>query len=420
MPKQVSQLTSAKIKAAKPTNKDYSLFDGHGLYLFIPKKKESGKISKLWRFKYTFKGKACLISLGQYPQVTLLEARQRRDEAKRKIAHDINPSQERKEKKQARQLKDQREQNTFEHIAERWFKVAKHEWSSGHARTITGRLNRDILPMLGKMPIHEITTKDILETLRLVEARAAYESAHRLNTIIGQVYAFALVENIPGVLNDPSQGLSKALKRPVKQKMPAITDPETLGRLLNDIDAYAGSHVVRCALRLAPMLYVRSGELRNMKWQDIDFDNATWNLPFEDMKLTKLEKAERKGQAHYVPLSSQSISILKELQPFIGDGKFVFPGRSSSRIISENTLNHALRNLGWDKETVVIHGFRATARTLLHEVLNFSPDAIEAQLGHKVPDRLGDAYNRTKHLPERVKMMQAWSDYLDKLKNVKI
>ncbi len=417
MPKQVSQLTSAKIKAAKPKDKDYSLFDGQGLYLFIPKKKESGKISKLWRFKYTFKGKACLISLGQYPQITLLEARQLRDEAKRKIAHGINPSQERKEKKQAEQLKDQREQNTFEHIAERWFKVAKHEWSSGHARTITGRLNRDILPILGKRPIHEITTKDILETLRLVEARAAYESAHRIKAIIGQVYTFALVENIPGVLNDPTQGLSKALKRPVKQKMPAITDPETLGRLLRDIDAYTGSHVVRCALRLAPMLFVRSGELRNMKWQDIDFDNATWNLPFEDMKFTKLEKAERKGQAHYVPLSTQSISILKELQPFTGDGKFCFPGRSSSRIISENTLNHALRNLGWSGETVVIHGFRATARTLIHEKLGFEPDVIELQLGHAVPDRLGDAYNRTKFMDKRKEMMQAWSDYIDQIKH---
>jgi integrase len=276
-------------------------------------------------------------------------------------------------------------------------------------------MERDVLPPLGPKRISDITTKDVLAALRLVESRQAYESAHRIKTIIGQVFNFAIISDIPGVENNPAAGLGKVLKQPAKKNMAAILEPEKLGRLLRDIDAYAGSFVARCALQLAPMLFVRPGELRNAKWDDIDLDGAVWQLPIEYTKLVLKEKARRKGQVHTVPLAHQAVSVLRELHPFTGRSPCVFPGRAASRVMSENTVNQALRTMGWDGETVTGHGFRATARTMLHETLGFSPDAIEAQLGHRVPDRLGEAYNRSKHLEERRRMMQAWANYLDGL-----
>jgi integrase len=206
------------------------------------------------------------------------------------------------------------------------------------------------------------------------------------------------------------------LKQPAKKSMAAILDPVKLGRLLDDIDGYSGSHVVRSALKLAPMLFVRLGELRHAKWKDVDLERGVWNIPIEDMKHTLKEKARRKGQVHAVPLARQAVDVLKDLFPFTSRSEYVFPGRAASRVISENTVTQALRTMGYDGDTMTWHGFRATARTMLHETLSFSPDAIEAQLGHRVPDRLGDAYNRAKHLDERCRMMQVWADYLDGLR----
>ena len=357
-----------------------------------------------------------MISFGPYPDVSLEAARERRYKARNLLANGINPIEERKQRVAADARSQEIQGNTFERIARQWFDIAKTEWVDGHARTVLSRMERDILPPLGNRLISEITTQDVLAALRLVEARQAYESAHRIKTIIGQIFKFAIISNIPGVENNPALNLSKVLKQPQKKSMAAILEPEKLGRLLRDIDAYAGSHIARCALQLAPMLFVRPGELRNAKWEDIDLDAAVWLLPIEDTKLVLKEKARRKGQVHTVPLARQAVAILQELQPFTGRSKYVFPGRAASRVMSNNTVNQALRTMGWDAETVTGHGFRATARTMLHETLGFSPDAIEAQLGHRVPDRLGEAYNRSKHLDERRRMMQAWADYLDGLK----
>ncbi|MGE3550888.1 MAG: tyrosine-type recombinase/integrase [Geobacter sp.] len=428
MAKTIKPLTDKQIEKAKPgagnapDRKDekerkgdgsYQLFDGGGLFLLVT---PSG--GKLWRLKYRFGGKPCLLSLGKYPEVSLADARQLREDARKKIAAGINPSDDRKQKKAALTLIKEIEGNTLEKVARQWFEIAKTDWTEGHAVTVLSRMERDIFPPLGKRLMSEITSRDVLAALRLVEARQAYESAHRIKTIISQIFTYAIIADIPGVQVNPAAGLSKALKQPYKKSMSAIIDPDMLARLLINIDNYGGSFVVRCALKLAPLLFVRPGELRNAKWQDIDLDGSTWRLPIEDMKLTIKEKARRRGQIHTVPLSAQAVEVLRELYKFTGSGVFVFPGRAASRVMSENTVNQALRIMGYDSETVTGHGFRATARTMLHERLGFTPDAIEAQLGHAVPDRLGTAYNRTKHIEERRRMMQAWSDYLDGLKNV--
>ncbi len=424
MSRSVTPISARKVETVKATEKPQTIFDGGGLFLFVPAKKLSkeGKplpVAKWWRLKYNFNGKSCLLSLGTYPDISLEEARERRQKARNLLANGINPSEERKQRSAAESLSKEIERNTFERVARQWLEVARTEWTDGHTRTIISRLERDILPPLGNLLISEITTKDVLASLRLVEARQAYESAHRIKTIIGQVFNFAIVSDIAGVENNPAAGLSKVLKQPNKKSMAAILDPEKLGRLLADIESYAGSFVVRCAL-LAPMLFVRPGELRHAKWADVDMERLAWQLPVEDTKLTLKEKARRKGQVHTVPLSRQAVEVLQALQPFTGSSQYLFPGRAASRVLSENTVNQALRTMGWDRETVTGHGFRATARTMLHETLGFSPDAIEAQLGHRVPDRLGAAYNRTKHLDERYRMMQAWADYLDNLKAVAI
>ena len=420
MPKKTIPLTVRKIETIKATDKPQTFFDGDGLFLYIPEKKyTNGKplpASKLWRFKYTFQGKGFLMSFGAYPAMGLHDAREKRQEARNLLASGINPHTAKQQQRADEERSHSVQGNTFEKVAMEWYSTAKSQWSDGHAVTILSRLKRDVFPPLGKRLISEITAADILATLRLVEARQAFESAHRIKTIIGQVFTFAIVSSIPDVVNNPAAGLGKALKQPVKRNMAAILDPDMLGMLLRDIDGYAGSFVVICALKLAPMLFVRPGELRHAMWQNVDLEKSVWQLPIEATKLTLKEKASRKGQTQTIPLSRQAVNVLRELYPFTFSSAYVFPGRSASRVMSENTINLALRTLGYDQETITGHGFRATARTMLHERLGFSPDAIEAQLGHTVPDRLGNAYNRAKHLEERIKMMQAWSDFLDSLK----
>lgn len=425
MPKQIIPLSARKVEMTKPTEKAQSLFDGGGLFLLIAPQKYTPEGKALpalkgWRLKYRFDGKPWLISLGVYPVISLEEARERRQEAKSMIARGINPSAERKAAKVTESFVVEVEGNTFEKVAREWFNIQEKEWSSSHAKKIMARLEIDALPMLGHLLISEITVKDVLATLRLVEARQAFETTHRVKTIIGQVFRYAKVSSMPGVLTDPTEGLSKVLVHHQVKSMSAILDPVELAILLRDIDAYAGTFIVKCALQLAPMLFVRPGELRHAKWIDVDLDEGVWRLPAEDMKMQQGEKAEQKGQMHSIPLSRQAVAIFKQLRPYTGRSQWVFPGRASSRVISPNTINSALRTMGWDKDQMTGHGFRATARTMLHETLNFSPDAIEAQLGHRVPDRLGSAYNRSKHLKERTKMMQAWADYLDLIKKMQI
>lgn len=421
MAKQVVPLSARKVEATKPTDKAQFLFDGGGLFLLIAPQgyDRDGKplpAVKGWRLKYRFDGKPWQISLGVYPAIGLDEARERRQEAKNQVAKGINPSVERKLKKATDSLSVELRGNTFEKVALQWHAIQEREWSSSHAQKIMDRLVGDVFPLLGGMLISDITVSDVLKVLRLVEDRQAYETAHRVKTIIGQVFRYAKVSSMPGVLSDPTDGLSKVLVHHTSKNRAAILDASEFGRLLRDIDGYAGSFVVKCALKLAPMLFVRPGELRHAKWVSVDFDRAEWRIPAEEMKLLQDEKVRQQGQVHVVPLSLQAMAILRELHLFTGRSLYVFPGRASSRVMSGNTINMALRTMGWDKDTVSGHGFRATARTMLHETLHFSPDAIEAQLGHRVPDRLGAAYNRSKHLDERSRMMQAWADYMDVLK----
>jgi len=420
MARQVVPLSALKVKQVKAAEKEQNLFDGGGLYLHIPSAKydKSGQplpAAKWWRLKYRYQGKASKISLGTYPAVSLEEARKKRQEVKEMIANGINPSEEKRRQRAIISLQDELNEYTLETISEQWFDMACKKWVPGHTRTVRSRLDRDILPVLGHMPISDISAQDVLATLRLVEKRQAYETAHRIKSILNQIFTFAIVSGVPGVINNPTAGLSSVLHKPVVKHMAAILEPGPLGQLMRDIDEYQGAYVVKCSLKLTPMLFVRPGELRSMKWEDIDYEVAQWKIPVADMKMSKREKEQRKGHTHTVPLARQTIEVLQELQMLTGRGRYVFPGRAG-RPISNNTVNAALRTMGWGKDQVTAHGFRATARTMLHETLGFSPDAIEAQLAHNVPDRLGGAYNRTQHLEERTRMMQAWADYLDGLK----
>lgn len=390
-------LSDVKIRNSKPMEKQIKLFDGGGLFLLI-----TPRGGKLWRMKYRFDGKEKLLALGSYPEVSLFDARHRRDDARRQLAHGIDPGAVRKAQKQA----VTEETETFEVIAREWHTKFSPTWTPGHASAIEGRLERDLFPWIGKRPITEIKAPELLAVLRRVEDRGALESAHRIRTIAGQVFRYALATG--RAERDPSVDLRGALPQPGEKHHAAITDPKEVAPLLRDIDGYQGHFVVKCALRLAPLLFVRPGELRHAEWAEIDLDGGNWNIPASKMKMK---------EPHLVPLPAQAVDILKELKPLTGSGRYVFPSvRSVTKPISENTINAALRYMGYAKETMTGHGFRAMARTILDEVLQIRPDFIEHQLAHAVRDPNGRAYNRTAHLAERRKMMQQWADYLHELK----
>ena len=390
-------LSDVKIRNKKPSKKQMKLFDGSGLFLLIT---PSG--GKLWRFKYRFGGKEKLLALGKYPEISLADARMLRDEARKQIAHGIDPGAVRKAQKQAKTEKAQ----TFEVIAREWHTKFTPNWTSGHASTIMSRLKRDLFPWIGNLPITEIKAPELLAVLHRVESRGALESAHRIRTMSGQVFRYAIATG--RAERDPSGDLRGALPQPGEKHHAAITDPKEVAHLLRDIDGYQGHFVVKCALRLAPMLFVRPGELRHAEWAEVDLSGAIWNLPAHKMKMKR---------AHIVPLCHQAVAILRELEKFTGTSKYVFPsGRSFTRPMSENAILAALRRMGYDKTIMTGHGFRAMARTILDEVLHIRPDYIEHQLAHAVREPSGRAYNRTKHLVERTRMMQSWGDYLDGLK----
>ena len=390
-------LTEIAIKNAKPGNKRRTIFDGGGLFIVV---EPTG--GKLWRFQYRFDGKRKLLALGKYPDVSLQEARKRHSEARERLAQGIDPSVARKVEKQ---IGAERAANTFEFVAREWLTV----WSKDKVKTTIdhthARFRNDILPTLGGKPIASITTPDVLTALRRIEGRGAIETAHRSKNIISQIMRYAVSTARAGqnpVLNIDSTALQS---RPVKH-MASITEPVRVAELLRAIDAYSGTYQVQAALRLAPLVFVRIGELRTAKWVDIDFDRAEWKYT---VSKTKTE--------HHVPLAWQAVEILKELYMLTGNEKYVFPGLRSGRPISDMTINRALQSMGYDtKEEMTGHGFRAMARTLIAEELHYAPEVIEHQLAHSVPDALGTAYNRTKYLKERKVMMQAYADYLDDLK----
>ncbi len=397
MPKRITPLSEVKIRTAKPRKNPYKLFDGGGLFLLVT---PSG--GKLWHFKYRFDKKEKKLALGTYPEISLADARLRRDEARRQVAHGIDPGALRKAQKQA----ETEETETFEVIAREWHAKFTPSWSPGHAATIMSRLERDIFPWIGKRPIAQTKAPELLAVLRRVESRGALESAHRIRTIVGQVFRYAVATG--RAERDPSADLKGALPQPGEKHHAAITDPKEVAPLLRAIDGYRGHFVVKCALRLAPLFFVRPGELRNAEWAEVGLDEAVWNIPAHKMKMK---------QSHIVPLCSQAVEILTELKGLTGASKYVFPsGRSYARPMSNNAILAALRRMGYDKDTMTGHGFRAMARTILDEVLQVRPDFIEHQLAHAVRDPNGRAYNRTAHLAERRKMMQTWADYLDGLK----
>jgi len=392
-------LSDVQCRTAKPKDKAYKLTDERGLFLLIA---TAG--GKWWRFNYRFDGKQKTLSMGTYPDTGLKEARERRDEARKLVAAGIDPSLNRKATKMAQEIEAT---NSFEIVAREWFAKQKHSWAANHADKIESRMERDLFPWLGKRPINEIKAPELLGVLRRIEERGAVDTAHRAQQNCGQIFRYAIATGRAEY--NPVPDLKGALP-PVKQThYGAITDPKEIGELLRAIDGYRGSLITRCAMQLAPMVFVRPGELRAAEWSEFDLKAGEWNIPAERMKMR---------EPHLVPLARQAITVLEEIRALTGSSKYVFPSpRSKLRPMSNNAVLAALRRMGYAREEMTGHGFRAMARTILDEELQFRPDYIEHQLAHAVRDPNGRAYNRTKHLSERKKMMQAWADYLDRLRS---
>lgn len=392
-------LNDVAVRQAKPAEKARKIADERGLYLFV---QPTG--GKLWRLDYRIDGKRKTLSLGAYPDVSLAEARRGRDRARELVAAGTDPVQARKAEKSGRQAAAA---NSFEVVALEWHKMKSAKWTESTTVKNLAALKNDLLPWLGGRPVAEITAPELLTTLRRIEARGAVDSAHRAKQLAGQVFRYGIATG--RAERNPAADLLGALTPVSKKHFAAITDPGEVAPLLRAVDGYKGSHVVRCALRLAPLLFVRPGELRQAEWSEMDLEQGEWRIPAEKMK---------KRRDFIVPLARQAVEILRDLQPFTGHGRYVFQGvRDHGKPMSENTVNNALRRMGYDTRTEITgHGFRAMARTILHETLGVDAAVIEHQLAHQVPDVLGAAYNRTKFLPQRKVMMQQWADYLDRLR----
>ena len=393
-------LTDVVIRSAKPTTKARKLYDSGGLYLEV-----SPSGGKWWRLKYRFNGKENRISLGVYPETTLRAARDRRDTERKLLAEGIDPSKSRKTEKSAQA---NRAANSFEQVAREWFGKFSPSWAPAHAARKIRLFERDIFPWIGQQPIAEITAPELLSVLHRIEKRGVSETERRALVSCGQVFRYAVASG--RAERDPSGDLRGALP-PVKgEHFAAITEPNSLAAILRAFEGYNGTLPVRCALRLMPLLFVRPGELRTAEWSQIDLDAAEWRY-----MVTKTQTE------HIVPLSRQAVAILRELYPLTGNGHFVFPSaRSNTRPMSDNAILAAMRTMEIAKDVTTGHGFRATARTILDEVLGVRTDLIEHQLAHRVKDPNGRAYNRTAFLPERREMMQTWADFLDQLKCGKV
>lgn len=389
-------LTNTAIRATKPTTKPFKLFDGSGLFLLVTPKGQ-----KWWRFKYRYSGKDKSLSLGVYPGVTLKDARERRDEARKLLDKGVDPSENRKAQKLAQA---ERMTNSFEVVAREWFAKYSPGWVPEHGHRTIRLLERDIFPWMGARPANDILSPELLAVVRRIENRGALNTAHTALQVCGQVFRYAVATG--RAERDPSLDLRGALPPARGKHFAAVTDPKYVGELLRALDSYRGTPMVRSALRLAPLVFVRPGELRKAEWADMDLDGAQWRYT-----VTKTDTP------HIVPLSRQAVEILRELYPLTGEGRYVFPGmRNRNKPMSDTAIIAAMRRMEIGKDEMTIHGFRAMARTILDEVLGFRPDYIEHQLAHAVRDPNGRAYNRTRFLPERHEMMQAWADYLGDLK----
>lgn len=391
--------TSVKgaIRRAIKTGAGGKKYDERGLYLLL--RPQGDRCGAWWRFKYRFQGKERGLSLGVYPDVKLKEARDKRDEARTLLAGGIDPSHQRKIEKQSNAL-------TFQAVAEEWLQLQSHslaELTLAKARWLFGS---HIFPEIGSEPIGAISAPLLLSALRKIEAKGANETAQRAKQKCSQVFRYAIATGRAD--RDPTQDLRGALAPVVTQNHAAITEPVRVGELLRAIDGYVGQSVTHAALRIAPLVFVRPGELRAAEWAEFDLEAGQWRIPGSRMKM---------GEQHIVPLSTQAVAILRDLQALTGRGKYVFPSlRTMARPMSENTLNAALRRLGYSGDDMTAHGFRSTASTLLNEQ-GWHPDLIELQLAHAERNKVRGAYNKAQRIEERRRMMQAWADYLDGLRS---
>ncbi len=400
-------LTDQQVRNAKPgitplgkvTAKSYKMGDSGGLYLEV-----APNGGKWWRWKYRFGGKEKRLSLGVYDDVGLKDARNKRDEARKLLASGIDPGEHRKVTKAARR---ELSENSFEAVARSWFAQMSPTLAASTRGKTLRFLEVDVFPWIGSRPVAELSAPDLLGVIRRIKGRGAFDIARRVHNLIGRVCRYAVGHGL--ATRDPSRDIElKDVLPPADVKHHAsVKDPKSSGELLRALDSFTGAFTTRCALRFAPLVFVRPGELRHAEWGEIDFDRREWRIPGSKMKM---------GEQHIVPLSEQAIAVLRDIQPLTGEGRYVFPSeRGGGRPMSENTINAALRRLGYTTDEMTGHGFRSMASTLLHE-LGWPHAVIERQLAHGERNKVSAAYNHAEHLPERRKMMQAWAGYLDGLR----
>ncbi len=403
MPKKTLPLTDAAVRSAKPLAKPFKLADGGGLYLEVL---PSG--SRSWRLKYRFGGLEKRLVFGLWPDVSLKQARQRRDDARSLLAEGVDPGEKRKQEEAAAEALAEEAATTFEVVAREWHSKQVATWSEGHGVKVMACIEQYLFPAFGNVPITSLRAPAILPTLRAVEAKGINYTAKKLRQYCESIFAFAIATG--QAERNVGTDLRGALAPCKVKNRPAITNPKEVAELLRAMDGYAGSPITLAALKLAPFVFVRPGELRQAEWSEIDLDaenGPQWSIPAEKMKMRV---------PHLVPLAKQAVAILEELHPLTGAGRYVFPcNRTKGRCMSNMTINAALRRLGYEQGEMCAHGFRAMASTMLNE-LGWPHDVIERQLAHAERNKVRATYNRATHLPERRKMMQAWADYLDRLK----
>jgi integrase len=386
-------LNDATIRAAKASEKQQKLFDGNGLFLLVMK---NG--TKTWRLKYRFQGKEKLISLGTYPLVSLKDARERAIEARKTLDNGVDPSAARKQEKSATL-------NTFESVAREWHERQATKWSALYTKNVINRMQHNLFPVIGSLPVNEVTAPQILAILRKVEARGTIATAHALKQVCSSIFRYAIATG--RAERDPAADLRGALAPDVKKHRPALTEPERVGRLMHAIYNYQGSLTVRSALKLMAMTFCRTTEIRLAEWREIDFEEKLWRIPAERMKMRR---------DHLVPLSAQAIAVLEKMRTFSGKDPYVFPSYySDSMPFGKTALEKAIRAMGFEKDEMCPHGFRSMASTLLNE-LGYNADWIERQLAHVPHGQVRGIYNRAEYLPERRRMLQEWADYLDTLR----
>lgn len=394
------KLTDAKLRALKPTGKTQKISDGGGLYIHL-----SPAGGKLWRLFYRFSGKQKTLALGKYPDVSLVEARKRRDEARELLGQGIDPGEKKKEGKAAAVAAEFAKAMTYEVVAREWFAKYSQGWTESNRTKILARQENDVFPFLGSLSIGEITAPEVLAVARRIEERGAVDTAHRAMQDCSRIFRYAVATGRGE--RDPVADLKGALCPARSTSYASIKEPKAIGALLRDIDAYSGNLIVRAALRLAPYVFVRPGELRRAEWAEFNLEAAEWRIPAEKMKMRVV---------HIVPLARQAVEILHGLEQYTGGGRYLFPSmRANSAPISDMTLLAGLRRLGYGKEEMTMHGFRSMASTLLNEQ-GYNRDWIERQLAHGERNSVRAAYNYAEYLPERCRMMQKWADYLDGLR----